>query len=425
MRRASVALLIRLFMSFLVTALVTSGLVFMLVRSFRPAGGLNSVVEKNLDFYLTSLHEKIGPDFTIEKAKTIAEKLGLHVQFEDFRANPELPSLSVLKPEIEGLAPRYTIGKERGYFYAVHEGLSPRVAWMIKMRDLPRGFQMTFVSILGFLLALLVMSFISVHVLMKPFRVVLGGIEQIASGNIKYRLPERYRHGFAAVVDRFNLIADQLERYILSKDRLLRDVSHELRSPLTRMTVAIDMLEESNLKTSLKNDSQIMNRLIRDILESYRVQKSKVTLRKVNIADVLNSLVYYYESAELIITCQGPADLTWSLDANLIEVIVKNLIENSIKYVDKNPVKIEIYFERRSEVLHLTITDNGPGIPGADLPYIFEPFYRSAHDRQQVNPDGFGLGLAIVKSYTELQNGQITVRNLTGGGAQFVLEFPS
>lgn len=422
--RGSMALFVRLFFSFLITAILATGLVFLLMKSFRPAGGLHSVVERNIDFYLTSLHKTVAPDFTTEKISAVEEKLGILVQLND-HPKTDLPLLSELKPEVEELSPRFTLGRHKGYFYAIHEGLSPRVAWMIKARDLPKGFQMTFIGIIGFLFVIFTMTFISVHFFMKPIRVMLNGIEQIAAGNIQYRLSDRYRHGFSGIINRFNHIADQLERFILSKDRLLRDVSHELRSPLTRMGVAIDLLEDSKLKDSLKKDSQIMNRLIHDLLESYRVQKTKTLRQDIRLFDLFNSLQSYYQANDVEISLQGPETASWPLDPTLTEVIFKNLIENSIKYTINKPVRIQLDYMIQSHRLTITVKDNGPGIPPEDLPYIFEPFYRSSKSRQQTNPDGFGLGLSIVKTYAELQNGRISVKNNPDGGVIFILELDS
>lgn len=427
MKRFTWALLARLFFSFLLTAIVTTGFVFMLMKSFRPEGGLHSVVEKNIDFYLTSLHNSISPNITAEKVKALYDKLGIQVVIDSGDSSlkdPALPLLSDLKPEIEELAPRFTLGKEKGYFYAIHEGLTPRIAWIVKSRDLPKGFQMTFVGILAFLFAIFAMSFISVHILMRPLRVMLHGVEQIATGNLRYRMPNRYgRRGFAPLVERFNHIGDQFERMILSKDRLLRDVSHELRSPLTRMNVAIDLLDNSKLKTSLKKDAQIMNRLIHDLLESYRVQKTQTAMKNLNIANLIESLRSLYQSTETDITVKGPADLSWPLDVTLMEVVLKNLIENSIKYVNQNPVRIQINYRKDADRLTIEFRDNGPGIAANDLPYIFEPFYRSSIVRDQTTPDGFGLGLSIVKTYTELQNGQVSAKNTPEDGIKFTLEF--
>ncbi|MBL7558138.1 MAG: HAMP domain-containing histidine kinase [Bdellovibrionaceae bacterium] len=421
-KRGPAALFIRLFFSFLITAIVSAGLVFLLMKSFRPAGGLHSVVEKNLGFYLTALNNSVAPDFSTQKLTELSENLGVYAQ-QDINPQTELPGLNELKPEVEELFPRYTLGRHKGYFYAINEGSIPRVAWMIKARDLPKGFQMTFIGIIGFLFVIFAMTFMSVHFFMKPIRVMLHGIEQIAGGNIKYRLSDRYRNGFSNITDRFNHIADQLERFILSKDRLLRDVSHELRSPLTRMGVAIDLLDDSKLKESLKKDSQIMNRLIHDLLESYRVQKTKTITQKVNVPELLKNLQGYYQSTDVEITVIGVPGTQWPLDPTLMEVILKNLIENSIKYTTTKPVRIVFGYTIQDRNLFISAQDNGPGIPNDELPYIFDPFFRSSQSRQQTNPDGFGLGLSIVKTYAELQNGKISVKNSPDGGVIFTLEF--
>lgn len=424
LKSSSMVLFVRLFFSFLLTAIVASSLVFFAMRSFRPSGGFHSVVERNIDFYLTSLHNSIGPDFSPDKVAALEDKLGILVQQAE-HPQTQLPAMDELKPEIEELYPRFTLGRRHGYFYAIHEGLKPRVAWMIKAHDLPKGFQMTFLGVIGFLLAIFVMTFVSVHFFMKPIRIMLAGIEQIASGNIRYRLSDRHKRRYSGILERFNVVADQLERFILSKDRLLRDVSHELRSPLTRMGVAIDLLDDSKLKDSLKKDSQIMNRLIHDLLESYRVQKTKTVRQDIILNDLFKSLQSYYQGTDIEIKITGQDTLSWPLDPTLTEVILKNLIENSIKYAVKKPVKIEFEFSKNGSSLFISCRDNGPGIQVDDLPYIFDPFFRSSKSRQQTNPEGFGLGLSIVKTYTELQNGRISAKNAPDGGVIFVLEFSS
>lgn len=422
LKSSATALFVRLFFSFLLTAIVSTVLVFMLVRSFRPAGGFNSVIERNIDFYLTALHTRLSPDFTSDKISKLESDLGIFIQRAD-QPNPNLPEIKELGPEVEELSPRFTMGRHKGYFYVIHEKLSPRIAWMVKVHDLPKGFQIGFVGILGFLFAIFAMSFVSVHIFMKPIRVMLFGIEQIASGNIQYRLKNRYKHGFSGIITRFNSIADQLERFILSKDRLLRDVSHELRSPLTRMGVAINMLEDSKLKESLLKDSQIMNRLISDLLESFRVQKGKQNFENIDLSDFFISLEQYYHDQRIEFDLNQVEKVQWPFDRTLLEVIFKNLIENSIKYALSDSVKIKIECQIQNSNLVVNLIDNGPGINKDDLPHIFEPFYRSSKSRQQTRPDGFGLGLSIVKTYTELQNGQISVQNIEPNGANFKLEF--
>lgn len=430
MKRRGMKLLIRIFLTFFLTALIILGGLAFLAHSLRPEHSLSPMAEQNAVFYLTALHQKLGTAPTEESIANIYKDLHIYARvqgFENLADQQGLPMFSDVAKEDEHFSDKVILGKYRNYFFAELRSASPRVVWMISAKEIPRGLAFPFIGIAGFILLILAMSFMTIRWIMSPVKVILQGVHKISMGDLKYRIKTRRRSGeFEMIGNTFNRMADGLEKMVASKEQLLRDVSHELRSPLTRVGVAVDLMGDEKLKVSIKEDLRKMEELVSEILESYRLKEGAASLRKspTQMKELLEIVVADYKDAAPGVQLAEVADVTLQVDAMQIERVLRNLVENALKYArpDSKPVVVSLTKAREEYVI--TVVDHGAGIDPKDLPHIFEPFYRADAARSP-GKSGFGLGLAIAKSIVEAHDGELSAESTLGQGSCFTIRLPS
>jgi two-component system, OmpR family, phosphate regulon sensor histidine kinase PhoR len=227
-------------------------------------------------------------------------------------------------------------------------------------------------------------------------------------------------------------------------DRIRRDfvanVSHELRTPLTAVRGYVEaLLDESTDPSEVRRFLEIigrhtlrMERLVRDLLRLARLDAGQELLEHVPctveslFGGVVTELAPALEAREQTVEQRIAADAaTVNGDPTKLHDALRNLLENATNYSPEGSA-ITMASERNGDAIHLIVSDSGPGIPEADLPRIFERFYRvdKSRTRGTRDPGGTGLGLAIVKHLIELHKGKVTAANRPEGGAIFTIALP-
>jgi two-component system phosphate regulon sensor histidine kinase PhoR len=228
-------------------------------------------------------------------------------------------------------------------------------------------------------------------------------------------------------------------------DRIRRDfvanVSHELRTPLTAVRgyvealvdSALDQVEARRFLDIIGRHTLRMERLVRDLLRLARLDARQESLEHATcpvdglFAGVETELASAIEGRRQTVERRVAPDATAvSGDPAKLHDALRNLLENATNYSPEGG-RIVMASERRGDRIALTVADEGPGIPDADLPRVFERFYRvdKARSRGARDPGGTGLGLAIVRHLVELHGGRVTAANRPTGGAAFTIELPS
>lgn len=428
MKRRGTKLLIRIFLTFFLTALVILGGLAFIAHSLKPEHSLSPMAEQNVILYLNALQQKLGPVPTEESISNLYKDLHINARvqgFENLGDAQGLPLFSELEKEDEHYSDKVVLGKHRNYFFAEIRGASPRIVWMVNAKEIPRGFAFPFFGIAGFVLLILAMSFLTIRWIMSPVKTILVGVHKISQGDLKYRIKTRHRGEFELIGNSFNRMADGLEKMVASKEQLLRDVSHELRSPLTRVGVAVDLMSDEKLKVSIKDDLRKMEELVAEILESYRLKEGAASLRKspTPMKELLESVVEDYKDGAPGVVLGEVTEATLQIDAMQIERVLRNLIENSQKYASGGTQPVTVALTQNRDEYVITVKDHGAGIDPKDLPHIFEPFYRADAARSP-GKSGFGLGLAIAKSIIEAHNGELSVESELGKGSRFTIRLP-
>lgn len=274
--------------------------------------------------------------------------------------------------------------------------------------------------------------------LTKPLRTLTQAAKQLGTGNLTTRVGHFVGHSkdeIEELKNEFNRMAEHIEEIILSKERLLQDISHELRSPLARLHIALELARQKYGAQAEKELSRIeletlrLNTLISEILEFSRLEKSNEIIKKemINLNELINQIVmdanfeHGEENPRVIISETLPVIAL--LDKRLIQRALENIIRNALHYSPYNTkVDIKIYLDEKDNII-ITITDQGEGVPENDIEKIFNPFFRVDSAREKTT-GGYGLGLSIAKEAIKLHHGWIKAKNLPQGGLELKIFLP-
>ena len=234
------------------------------------------------------------------------------------------------------------------------------------------------------------------------------------------------------------LLIDQtpIKKYENLKKDFIANASHELKTPLAAMKLSLETLEEickenpNATKYILKAQERVnyMEQLIEDLITLSLLETTNLTIRlqKIKILpiveEILNNVSEVISQKKIQVSIKIPEDATICADEKLIHAILKNLIDNAIKY-NRERGTIEIFFKKLKNEDEIKICDSGYGIPKSHIPFIFERFYRVERSRSRKS-GGTGLGLSIVKLATEKLGGKIEVESQEGKGTCFSVYLP-
>lgn len=302
-------------------------------------------------------------------------------------------------------------------------------------------------TILGFfthvLLVLLVSSgvcYLLTRHLTKPIVRLRAASRQIADGNLETRVGadvERRGDAFGDLGRDFNAMAARIENLLSSQRQLISDVSHEVRSPLARMNVALDLarrrLGNDPAFDRLDLDLARLDEMIGRLLTVAKLESGAVSVARapVDLARVVGEIV---EDAEIEARQRGCRLVYESRDEkrvegdeNLLRSAIENVVRNAVYYTHSGTeIRVTLSAEPESapDKIVLSVSDCGPGVPEGDVENIFKPFYRVAEARDR-QTGGVGLGLAIAARVVGLHRGTIQAANRTGGGLEVRIELPA
>ncbi|MBI5784379.1 MAG: HAMP domain-containing protein [Rhodocyclales bacterium] len=251
----------------------------------------------------------------------------------------------------------------------------------------------------------------------------LARLEQAATrvgrGEMPELLPETGPRELAALARRFNAMARQVRDLLAARTTLLAGVSHDLRTPLARMRVALALLEKHptpKLFARLEADIEEMDRLIGNVLDLARGLASESSA-DIDLRGLLRELAG--SDGRVVVNCP---ELRIRVPSLALRRAVGNLIDNARRYGGTAP--IELVVEAWAGELRIGVLDRGPGIPDDQLAAVFEPFHRVDAARSPAT-GGAGLGLAIVRQLAEANRWRVALRARAGGGLEAWLTLPA
>ena len=247
------------------------------------------------------------------------------------------------------------------------------------------------------------------------------GVEQFGAGHLHHRVEVSGRDEVAAVASSFNVAAARIEALVQSHQSLLANASHELRSPLARMKMAVSMLDAASpaqrdrLKTEIDTNVAELDALVEEVLLASRLGASKSLDHHENV-DLLG--VAAEEAARIDAPVDGDSVMVLG-EERLLRRALRNLLENARRYGGDD---INVVTATHAGQAVVRVCDRGPGVPPAMRERIFEPFFRLPGHTEQAG--GVGLGLSLVKQIAERHGGSVFCEAREGGGSCFVLSLP-
>jgi len=259
--------------------------------------------------------------------------------------------------------------------------------------------------------------------LTKRLEAVEHGVRQWGDGDLSLRLPEHGSDEVASLAQGFNVAAQRVQELLQSHKSLLANASHELRSPLTRIRMGLELMGSQpgpEFRNEITRNIQELDQLIDEILLASRLDASEADIGTVDAVDLVGMAAEECARADADLDVpQNNAGLVVQGVGKLLRRVVRNLLENARRHA---PGTAQVTLREHGGAVLLTVCDRGPGVPAAFREKIFQPFYRlpGATERD----GGVGLGLALVKSIVQRHGGSVHCEDGPGGGACFVVKLP-
>ncbi len=270
--------------------------------------------------------------------------------------------------------------------------------------------------------AVLLCYWLALH-LTSPVRALQRAVERFGRGDLSARVGSTRRDELGQLARTFDRMAGRIETLLAAERRLLLDVSHELRSPLARLGVAVELARSGdNLEPHLnriQKESERLNALVAQLLQVTRAEGDPNSLRRdaVRLDGVVQQVVddSGIEAAKhgCAVKFENREPVTVEGDPELLRRAVENVVRNAIRYSPPE-TSVEVSLARNNGSAVLDVRDHGPGVPDEALPRLFDAFYRVDSDRNRTS-GGVGLGLSIARRAVELHKGTIRARNAEPG----------
>lgn len=292
-----------------------------------------------------------------------------------------------------------------------------------------------YLRIFGLILTAIAVCYALARYLSKPIVRLSRATKQIAAGDLQTRVsPEIGKRGdeIGKLAKDFDEMAERIESLITSQQRLTRDISHELRSPLTRLNIALELAkqkanpETGKLLDRIEREGKKLNEMIGQILTLSRLesQSEMIEKRRVNLSKLVEKIAAdanfeaEAQGKKVEITQENECEILGN--ENLLRSAIENVLRNALRYT-KDVVDVSLKKEKAEIVVK--IRDNGEGVPDEELDKLFTPFYRVAEARERTS-GGVGLGLAIAEQAVSSHKGKIRALNAAPGGLEVEIKLP-
>ncbi|ABG39514.1 periplasmic sensor signal transduction histidine kinase [Paraglaciecola sp. T6c] len=274
--------------------------------------------------------------------------------------------------------------------------------------------------------------------LVKPLKQLQVATKRMASGALSSRVGSAsYRGDEIGRLGRdFNYMAEQVETLLNGQKRLLADISHELRSPLTRMQLAIGIAQQQEPSSNTKSNEQALARIEKEAHQMEHMVAQVLMLSRLDnnardskkqpvsfdtlLTELLADCEFEAQSQGKTLTVDIDSDAKINADEDLLTSGIENVLRNAVKYANQ---QVSFTLKIDGPDVNLVICDDGKGIPDSDLEHIFQPFYRVSSARER-DSGGIGLGLAIASRAIAAHEGTIEARNRVKGGLSVHIRLP-
>lgn len=269
------------------------------------------------------------------------------------------------------------------------------------------------------LLVALLLSLLAVTWVTRPLAMLANAARALGRDIRRPPLPETGPTEVRRAAAAFNLMQKRLLEFMSSRLRTLTAISHDLKTPVTRLRLRAEMLDDPQLREDFNRDLNEMDAMLSATLAYMRGEAEREQLQSLDINALLESMASDAQALGQDVTLTGRASAPYPARPRALRRALDNLVQNALRYGGS----AEIQINERPRSLDIHVMDRGPGIPTAELEQVFEPFYRTERSRNRAT-GGTGLGLSIARDVALSHGGTLHLANRAGGGLEAVLTLP-
>ncbi|MCW5300249.1 HAMP domain-containing protein [Herbaspirillum lusitanum] len=265
------------------------------------------------------------------------------------------------------------------------------------------------------LIVLAACCWLAVRLATRPLHALAAAADTLGPDLKAARLPEDGPSEVARAAKAFNAMQDRIATYMTERMQILAAISHDLQTPITRMRLRVDVMDEGPQHAKLQQDLQEMETLVKEGVAYARTLHGAAEAPiRIDPDALLDSLVCDYVDAGNEVSLHGAVGAALVTRPQALKRILGNLVDNALKFGGAAELEVSA---QADGVVSIAVLDRGPGIPAESLDAVFEPFVRLETSRNR-NTGGTGLGLAIARQLTLAMDAKLSLHNRTGGGLE-------
>ncbi len=299
--------------------------------------------------------------------------------------------------------------------FADGDAVTYRVTRLAGGAPLPRHL---FINLTLLVLVLVVALYVAARNITRPLSDLARAADRIGRDARPEQLAERGARELRDAARAFNTMQDRLHRYLDSRARVLAAMSHDLKTPLTRLRLQVETLDNPPMQARIGRELDEMESMVREALALFRGLDDGEAAQAVDVDALLAQLRGEFADMGGEVTIAGSTSQPFFGKPHALKRCLTNLIANAITFGSRAEVSVEDGAE-----LLIRVRDHGPGIPAEELERVFEPFYRLESSRNR-DSGGTGLGLSIARDIAQAHGGSLLLSNLPAGGLEAVLRLP-
>ncbi len=278
------------------------------------------------------------------------------------------------------------------------------------------------VVLLGQLALMILCAWLAVRIAIRPLTRLAQAVENLDPNTHPVHLDEQGPTEVAHAAIAFNAMQARIAAYLKERMQLLAAISHDLQTPITRMKLRAELMDDCGDKDKLWNDLGEMEHLVREgVAYARSVHGATEESRRTDLDSFLDSLVFDYQDMGKDVRLSGKSNAVIHTRPHALRRVLVNLTDNALKFAGAAQLRVE---PEEGDSLSVTVMDRGPGIAEEELARVIEPFYRVENSRNR-STGGTGLGLAIAQQLAQALGGTLTLRNREGGGLCAELRLPT
>ena len=444
LRTLSRSLSVRLLLIFLASAALFVYGAFLALRWVYSTDQLRELVRNHLSLHVEYVQNDLGDPPAIDRAMALTEKIPIDIRIAgpdiNWASDPEFPAVRSLSfgtsgSEILGADTEAWLQGVKGLQFASKSGhvflrldkgeyavviASPKIQTETRSRRL-----LPIIS--GFSLLLVLLTYLAVRKLFEPLGRIRAGAARIGRGGFAHRIQTGRNDELGDLATDINTMAGDVERMLDAKRQLLLGISHELRSPLSRMNLALELAEQTKGRENMMLDVREMEEIISSLLEAERLHGRHAVLNRQNFSgrELMDELISKYFARDLDrIRIEVADDAELYADKIRISLALKNLLSNALRHTPTDSEPVTLGFRVEDDDWCFTVRDSGPGIPANEHHMLGEPFYRGDRSRTR-DTGGSGLGLYLAQMVATAHGGNLQLDENYTHGARFIFRIPS